>query len=214
LIKAVIFDFDGVIIESSDIKTEAFRELFQDYPQKIEAIIDYHLLNGGISRYVKFRYIYKCILREELSKEKENELGEAFSQIVFEKVLSAPFVAGAKEFFDGNKNRYQFFVVSGTPQEELYNIICIRGLQIYFKEIFGSPEGKADSIKSIIEKYGFDRDDVVYIGDAESDRHAAREAGLAFIERKADADTKSESNPRIIRDLINLANTLQKLKKE
>ncbi|GAF78578.1 unnamed protein product, partial [marine sediment metagenome] len=34
MIKAIIFDFDGVIVESSDIKTEAFRELFQDYPQK------------------------------------------------------------------------------------------------------------------------------------------------------------------------------------
>ena len=36
--KAVIFDFDGVILESSNIKTEACLELFEDYPEHRAAI--------------------------------------------------------------------------------------------------------------------------------------------------------------------------------
>ena len=59
MIKAIIFDFDGVLVESNHIKTEAFKELFQDYPQHLDEIVKYHVLNGGLSRYIKIQYIYK-----------------------------------------------------------------------------------------------------------------------------------------------------------
>src|SRR5690606_22889470 len=39
---AVIFDFDGVILESVKVKTDAFKELFSDYPEHLEAIVAYH----------------------------------------------------------------------------------------------------------------------------------------------------------------------------
>ena len=181
MIKAIIFDFDGIIVESADIKTEAFKELFSDYPQKINEIVNYHLVNGGISRYVKFRYIYKQILRKELSREKEIELGKRFSQIVLQKVLSAPFVTGTKEFLDINKNRLQFFIVSGTPEKELYTVISRRGLREYFKEIHGSPKKKTDVIKSIMKDYDFTAGDVIYVGDSLSDYLVAKEVNVPFV---------------------------------
>ena len=214
MIKGIIFDFDGVIVESSDIKTEAFRELFQGYPQKVRAILDYHLLNGGISRYVKFRYIYEHILGHKLAKNKEIELGKVFSQIVFKKVLLAPLVAGTREFLKNNKHRYQFFIVSGTPQGELHKLIIAKLLQGYFVEIHGSPTEKIDIINNIMQKYSFKRDNVVYVGDSESDRLAAKKARLVFIERKADLDTKTKMDPWIIRDLTNLEEILQKIELE
>ena len=42
-VRAVVFDFDGVIIESGDIKTEAFLELFAAYPEHLPAIKRHHL---------------------------------------------------------------------------------------------------------------------------------------------------------------------------
>lgn len=211
MIKAIIFDFDGVIVESADIKTEAFRELFSDYPQKIQEIVNYHLANAGISRYIKFRYIYENILGNKLSENKEIELGKRFSQIVLEKVLNTPFVAGAKKFLDTNKNRYQFFIISGTPEEELHNIIYSRRLQGYFKEIHGSPKKKIDIINNILNNYKYTRTEVAYVGDAQSDRIAAEQAGIVFIERRANLDSKLESCPWIIRDLFDLSKVLEKI---
>lgn len=213
MIKAIIFDFDGVIVESVEIKTKAFKELFTDYPQKIEEIVQYHLANGGISRYVKFRYIYEQILGQKLSEDTEIKLGKDFSKIVLQKIIAAPFVAGAKEFLDRQKNRYQFFIASGTPEEELRRIIDAKGLRGYFEQIHGSPKKKIDIIKYIMNKYDFDKNEVVFVGDAQGDRISADEAEIVFIELKTNLDSKSESYPWIISDLSNLSEILKRIDK-
>ena len=211
MIKAIIFDFDGIILESAGIKTEAFKELFSDFPTKIKQIIDYHLLNAGISRYIKFKYIYENILGRELTKEKEAELAEQFSQITLQKVLNAPFVAGAREFLDKNQKRYQFFIASGTPEHELRNIIKLRQLKDYFKEVYGSPNEKRDIINEIMKKYHFSRDEVVYVGDSQSDRLAANKARIVFVERENNTYIKSKSRSWVVRDLLDLNKILEKI---
>lgn len=211
MIKAIIFDFDGVILESAEIKTDAFRELFSEHASKIEEIVGYHLLNGGISRYVKFRYIYERILGIGLSKQKERELGERFSQIALQKILDAPFVAGAKEFLDEKRGKYQFFIASGTPDAELLDIIRIRQLGGYFQEAHGSPMKKIDIINAIIKNYRFAKEEVVYVGDAQSDLIAAEEAKIVYIERRSDFRAKPGDHSLIVRDLSGLEEVLGKI---
>jgi len=211
MIEAIIFDFDGVIVESADIKTDAFRELFRDYPEQVDEIVDYHLKNAGISRYVKFRYMYEHLLAKELSKKKETELGTEFSRIVLEKVLVAPFVPGAKDFLSANKDRYMFFIASGTPEEELRDIVHERGLEEYFREVHGSPGQKKDIINGIIERYGLSRDEVVYVGDAESDRIAAEQTKVAFVERKSNLEPERREGLCVVEDLTHLSKILEKI---
>jgi hypothetical protein len=86
-LQAVIFDFDGVILESVDVKGWAFGRLFEGFPEHTEKILYYHHAHGGVSRHVKFRYIYENILKQTLSDEKFGELCEQYSQLVFDKVV-------------------------------------------------------------------------------------------------------------------------------
>lgn len=190
MIKAIIFDVDGVIIESADIKTLAFEKLFKQYcssPEEIKAIIDYHLSNMGISRYVKFRYFFENILGKTLSKKKEEELGERFSNIVLDEVLKASLVPGVLDFLNNNFSRYPIFIASGTPQDELTYIISQRGLSGYFKGIHGSPQSKASIIAGILTRNSLRADEAVFIGDAESDLKAARAIGVHFVARISSA---------------------------
>ncbi len=211
MIKAIIFDFDGVIVESADIKTEAFRKLFSSYPDKVDRIVNHHLENMGISRYVKFRYIFENILHKELTQNEEAQLGERFSQIVLGEILKAPFVAGVLDFFKNCDGRYQLFIASGTPQDELDHVVLKRGLKDYFRGIYGSPRQKLDIIESILRQNNILQNEAVFVGDAESDLIAAKETGIYFIARIS-ADNGDLLNCDFkIRDLFDLKDLVEKL---
>lgn len=181
--KAVIFDFDGVILESAPIKTEAFRKLFSDYPQHEDSIIRHHLENQGISRYRKFEWIYAELLGRSLSEEESRQLGETFSEIAFNEILTCPWVPGARELLESLHGSCMMFVASGTPHEELLRIVEARGLSRFFREVWGTPLGKVEIIRSILERYELRAEDVVFVGDGLSDYQAAQETNLPFFAR-------------------------------
>ena len=87
MISTIILDFDGVILESVSVKTEAFRELFSFEPDHVDEIVEFHKRNGGMSRFDKFRYIYSSILYRDLTDDQFRKLSDRFADIVFKKIL-------------------------------------------------------------------------------------------------------------------------------
>ena len=69
-----IFDFDGVLCECMDVKTEAFAQLFEPFGDEVvEKVINHHVKYGGISRYKKIKYYYNEYLNKDISKYNVNE---------------------------------------------------------------------------------------------------------------------------------------------
>ena len=217
MIKTIIFDFDGVIVESIDIKTEAFREMFKEYPkEQRDAFLDYHINNGGISRQRKITYFYQNILKQPLSPQKLDELCDQFHHLVMERVIASPFVAGAKELLDKGKGRYRMYVVSGTPQEEMRVIVFRRGLKDYFVDVFGSPDTKGDVAKRILKQEQCLPRESVFIGDSINDLAAAKEAGVPFVGRAHVPDEgwlKDKYIFTVVKDLTGLQNIIEELGK-
>jgi len=182
MISIIIFDFDGVLVESVDIKTDAFRNLFSFSPH-VDEIVQYHTDNAGIPRFEKFRHIYKNILREELTDERFHELSDQFSSLVIDAVVTAPCVPGASGFLKKFWKTIPIFVISATPESELMEIIRRRNMGRYFHGILGSPAKKADNIRALIKKEHLEPKRTIYVGDAVNDLNAAREAGVRFVGR-------------------------------
>ena len=181
---AIIFDFDGVLAESVDVKTRAFASLYEKYGSEIEkAVVEFHLRNGGMSRYEKFRYYHRKLLGRALSEKEEKELGEQFSQLVYEGVVNVPMVAGAQNFLEQHRMIYEMHVASGTPHDEMQLIVKDRGLSDFFLSVQGSPCSKTEIIKAILSKYGYSPEKVLMVGDALSDYKGAIESDVHFVGR-------------------------------
>jgi HAD superfamily hydrolase (TIGR01549 family) len=180
--QSIIFDFDGVLAESMNIKTEAFAKLFKNFGEEIvKKVTKHHIENGGISRYKKIEKYYKEYVGKKLSKNEISEVANNFSELVIKKVIDAPWVPGAKDFLEKYYKKIDLYVVSGTPQEELDNIIGERKMKKYFKAIYGSPMEKEEIIKKIINENRYDDKKTLFIGDSFSDYTSSKKANVKFI---------------------------------
>jgi HAD superfamily hydrolase (TIGR01549 family) len=204
--RALIFDFDGVIVESEHIKTRAFQTLYRQHgPEVVAAVVAYHEANGGISRRKKIRHCHESLLGTDLDGAKLEALCRWFSALVEDEVVQCDWVPGAREVLASQSKRRPLFVVSGTPQDELTRIVERRGLAEWFTEVHGSPPEKATTIRSILARHGLDPHTVLFVGDAAADWRAARETGVRFIGRLADPERNPfQPGTPVISDLTQL----------
>tara|TARA_B100001123_G_scaffold191121_1_gene218093 strand:+ start:19948 stop:20598 length:651 start_codon:yes stop_codon:yes gene_type:complete len=182
---AIVFDFDGVILESTEIKTQAFVDIFSDETDHLDSIIRHHLENMGISRHEKFRYIYKNILKRELTQDHSEKLAQMFALSVWKNILDCPEVPGIIDFLKMHSKNCLFFIASGTPEEELKEVVKQRRLDNYFVGVYGSPRLKPEIIHDIIQKWNLKINEMLFIGDALTDLNAARECNISFVGRIA-----------------------------
>lgn len=183
-LRAIVFDFDGVILESHDIKTEAFLTLFADFPGRLEEIRKYHLENAGISRYVKFEHITRGILGLPYTDADRERLGAGFTRLTHERILACSEVRGAGELLRGLRHRVLRAVASGTPQDDLRQIVRERGMTEWFDEVWGTPRTKTEILRDLLARHAWTPGQVLMVGDAMSDYKAAREAGVRFLARE------------------------------
>jgi len=187
MIKGIIFDFDGVIVESTDIKTEAFAKLFEPEGASIvRKVVSYHKDNMGVSRFDKFRYIYHNILRRKLDNDKFSLLCKKFTSLVLNAVIAVPYVKGVQKFFKNKSKQYELFIVTATPHDEINAIVRRRGLGKIFRTVYGAPLAKYDAVKRILKDNKIKPQNAIYVGDAMSDYLAAKDNGVKFIARIKD----------------------------
>lgn len=181
-IKTFFWDFDGVILDSMPIRDYGFAKIFEEFDKELVVkLLEYHGLNGGLSRYVKIRYFYNILLKEDVSDEKVQELADKFSIIMKAELVNKKYlIKETVEFIKENYKKYNFHIVSGSDEKEL-NYLCKElDLTQYFKTIEGSPTPKNDLVKKILEKYKYDPKECILIGDSINDYEAANVNGIKF----------------------------------
>ena len=177
-----IFDCDGVLLNSNRVKTEAFYRAAEPYGvDKAKALVDYHVKNGGISRYVKFQtFLAEIVGRDAPSEEELKPLLERYASYVQQGLLNCEVAEGLQQLRKLTPEA-SWLVVSGGDQAELRSIFDERGLADYFDGgIYGSPDTK-DEILARTLAHHIVRRPAVFVGDSQYDIEAAHRAGLEFI---------------------------------
>lgn len=182
----IVFDFDGVLAETNEIRFQGFSDLFAELPpEAMVCFMDFVKANGGLSRYGKIRHLYSHILGRPLPEPEVDALAQQYSKLVAERVTEAAAVPGSLGFLAGYADRFEFAVISGSDQRELRQVCRSRGIDGYFRAILGSPQEKTENIVELLLSHAWDRQACLYVGDSLNDYDAAAEAGIGFIGRNS-----------------------------
>jgi len=181
--KVIFWDFDGVILDSNEVRDLGFIEALKEYPSaQVEKLLLFHKKNGGLSRYVKFRYFFEEIRKETTNKETMEGLLDRFSLIMKDQLVNPYYLIEEnlkviKELY-GNSAMH---IVSGSDQTELrYLCKCLK-IDHFFESINGSPTPKIELVKKLIQYHKYLIKDCVLIGDSVNDFEAAQANEISFV---------------------------------
>ncbi|MFJ2985491.1 MULTISPECIES: HAD family hydrolase [unclassified Pseudomonas] len=179
--KTVVFDCDGVILDSNRVKTSAFFKTALPYGQAAaHQLVAYHTSHGGISRFKKFEYFLQAILQREATAAVMDQLLAAYAREVSSGLMQCAIATGLPELRASTPDS-RWLVVSGGAQSELREIFEQRGLAEFFDGgIFGSPDTKEEILERQISE-GAIEGETLFIGDSRYDHVASSAYGLGFV---------------------------------
>ena len=178
----IIFDCDGVILNSNFQKIEAYRNTAISYgASKIQAedLVSYHVSLTGISRNVKFKYFLKEIMGEHVTDSSMKKLVDNLNIEVIT-LLKDCEVASGIEKLKSHTKKSTWMVASGGDQEELRFLFKEKGIASFFEGgIYGSPSSKHQIVEEKMKDKNFLP--TLFLGDSLYDIQTAQKYKLDFI---------------------------------
>lgn len=181
-IKNILWDFDGVLMDSMDIRDQGFEVVLASYPkEEVANLMKFHRANGGLSRYVKFRYFFEEIKKQQITDQEVQRYADMFSEVMLERMMDdSLLIVDAVEFVKENHEKYRMHVVSGSDQKELRQVCKNIGIEHYFRSIHGSPTPKTELVREVLQQNSYEPDETILIGDSINDYDAAVDNEIAF----------------------------------
>lgn len=165
--KLVMFDFDGVLIDTLfvlyGINTKINKNLsLEEYK---------NIFTGNI---------YNALRPDGTKKKSHPEFSNLYDNRTRELKVPAVLKDCVKEL----SGKYDLAIVSSTGNSSIKKILEREGIDLYFQDILGSDvaHSKSDKIKMLLEKYGKNSEDCVFITDTLGD---IREAASCRVESVA-----------------------------
>ena len=180
--KTIVFDCDGVVLDSNVVKTEAYFRTAKNLgatDAQAQALVDYHVKLGGISRYHKFDWYLREVLQQPVTEAAVQKLLDSFSQELEVGLMQCDL---AKGLFDlREKTDSNWMILSGGDQQEIRDLFAKRKIAHMFDGgLFGSPDNK-DVVLAREKANGNISQPALFLGDSKYDFEAATRAGLDFI---------------------------------
>ena len=181
--KTLVFDCDGVILDSNKLKTQAYYDTAISYganETQAQTLVNHHVQYGGISRYPKYEYFIREIMGQAVTNEALKTLLDRFAYEIHRGLLNCALAQGLGYLRDATLES-RWMLVSGGDQAELRTLFAEREIDGMFDAgIFGSPDNK-DMILTREIANGNLEQPAIFFGDSRYDHQAAVRAGLDFV---------------------------------
>ena len=164
------------------VRNRGFEMVLKEFPiEQVELLMQFHLKNGGLSRYVKFRHFFEEIRGEKITEEEIKEWAQKFSGIMRKELVQpALLIEDSLNFIKGNYKKFNMHVVSGSDGKELKYLCEKLEISRYFISIHGSPVPKKELVQRLLITHNYTAQDTILIGDSINDYDAAEINDIDF----------------------------------
>jgi phosphoglycolate phosphatase-like HAD superfamily hydrolase len=181
-INTIIFDCDGVILNSNQLKKKAYyKAAFPSYGHELASSLTTYLTNNtGKPRGHFIDYFLKNIVPPGISGLGYEELLNAVTQEIHKGLMKCEVSSCLFKLREKTPD-IKWFVVSGGVEKELKNVFKNRSLfDLFDGGIYGGPMTKDEILTSLFNKNHI-KFPVLFLGDSKYDYEVARKAKLDFL---------------------------------
>ena len=184
-IHVIVFDYDGTLVYSNEVKAAAYRPLFpavsafdaflaaalKKFPVGPRVAVIRDVLESGQLLAANSEAQTVQVERLLLQYDKEATEGAAICAIR----------PGSLDVLQVCSKHFPLYLLTTTPQDSIEIILESRKWACFFKEIHGWPTNKTERLKQIIIEECVRPTEVLMVGDHPSDIEAANAAGVSSI---------------------------------
>lgn len=161
----VLFDFDGVIVDSFGISYDARSKIYPIITQD------------------EYRQFFDGNIYDASKKFPEKIVDIDFFKLYTPELMRLPIVEGMKEVLEKLQKDYSLVLISSTLASSIEDYLKQNNLARYFCEIMGPEAHKNKNIKiqMLFDKYVFGKDDCIFITDTLGDIKEAAQCSVESI---------------------------------
>jgi len=182
MIGAVVFDFDGTLVDSNAIKRQCYDDVFAESPDAgplIErTVVDF----PAFSRYEVIARVLEQLgeTPDRLAK-RTRELSRRYTTLCEERIRKTDDFDGVPETLALLGRRYRVVINSATPQDCLRRVVLSRLWHKHCDWVLGGPATKRENLQHIGKRFSLRPREMVFVGDGDLDSEAAKAFGCHFV---------------------------------
>jgi len=222
MIKCVVFDFDGTLVDSNDIKRQTFFDIVGDLDPDGELVAGVFQRWPLANRYEKTRRIAEELNKRQLLPahssvdECASQLANAYTLQCERAISRCAEMPGATETLgELSRSGTLLFINSATPVEPLRRILQLRNWVHFFQAVYGVESSKAENLREIALTVKVKPFEMIHVGDQHDDKRGAEQFGCHFVAMAArNSGPVSEQSSLVIKDLRELHSLLRSIAEE
>ncbi len=178
MIKTIIFDYDGVIVDSFICIFEVYKVICKELGKKCPDTFE-----GFRKVYGKSQF--ECFHNLKFDPKDSEKIEIIFKREILKQ--KPEMFKGIPETLQKLKERYKLILLTATYRDEAVQKLEKFDLMKYFSQVIGvqhptdPPLKKSEKVKQLLKEQSLAAEEVVMIGDRDIDYEAAKMAGITNI---------------------------------